>query len=252
MRFARSEMIQVSKMRCRSFGRWIRSTSHNASTLYVVAALVFLSSVWSATNITVDNFGKALFAVPGAASLFSIVYKFWKDERAHERKVEIQARQQDFAFLPASHMASVAYDKHVKFCEEYLEAVNKAVFDLWIEGPTDKALQHANSLRDIRDRHTAWLTREIEEKLFPIESALRQIGAGSHVLQFVQPGSQRSKIVDDVFGAFGKITESGKENQGSAAAVASITDSLRELLGIKELTELRTEVTKIARERLRQ
>ena len=245
-------MLQGCKKKCRSIGRWIRSISHNAFSLYVVAGLVFIASAWSASNITVDNVGKALFAVPGAASLLSIVYKFWKDERAHERQVELLARQQDFAFLPASHMASVAYDKHVKFCEEYLEAVNKAVFDLWVEGPTVKALKHADSLRDIRDRYTAWLTREIEEKLFPIESALRQIGAGSHVLPRVQPGSHRSKIVDDVYGAFGKITESGKENEGSAAAVASITDSLRELLGIKDLTELRTEVTKLARTRLRQ
>jgi hypothetical protein len=230
----------------------MHSITHKASSLYVVATLVFVASAWSASNITVDNLSKALFAVPGATALFSIVYKFWKGERAHERQVEIQARQQEFAFLPASHMASVAYDKHVKFCEEYLEAVNKAVFDLWVEGPNVKALGHANSLRDIRDRHTAWLTREIEEKLFPIEAALRKIGAGSHVLPLVQPGSERSKIVDDVYGAFGKITESGKENQGSTAAVASITDSLRELLGIKELTELRTEVTKLARDRLRQ
>ena len=239
-------------MRRRSIVRWMHSITHKASSLYVVAILVFVASAWSASNITVDNLSKALFAVPGATALFSIVYKFWKDERAHERQVEIQARQQEFAFLPASHMASVAYDKHVKFCEEYLEAVNKAVFDLWVEGPNVKALGHANSLRDIRDRHTAWLTREIEEKLFPIEAALRKIGAGSHVLPLVQPGSERSKIVDDVYGAFGKITESGKENQGSTAAVASITDSLRELLGIKELTELRTEVTKLARDRLRQ
>ena len=237
-------------MRHRSIVRWMHSITHKASSLYVVAILVFVASAWSASNITVDNLSKALFAVPGATALFSIVYKFWKDERAHERQVELQTRQQEFAFLPASHMASVAYDKHVKFCEEYLEAVNKAVFDLWAEGPNTRALGHANSLRDIRDRHTAWLTREIEEKLFPIEAALRQIGAGSHVLPLVQPGSERSKIVDDVYGAFGKITESGKENQGSAAAVASITDSLRELLGIKELTELRTEVTKLARDRL--
>jgi len=237
-------------MRRRSIVRWMHSITHKASSLYVVAILVFVASAWSASNITVDNLSKALFAVPGATALFSIVYKFWKDERSHERQVEIQARQQEFAFLPASHMASVAYDKHVKFCEEYLEAVNKAVFDLWVEGPNVKALGHANSLRDIRDRHTAWLTREIEEKLFPIEAALRKIGAGSHVLPLVQPGSERSKIVDDVYGAFGKITESGKENQGSTAAVASITDSLRELLGIKELTELRTEVTKLARDRL--
>lgn len=239
-------------MQRRSIVRWTHSITQKTSSLYVVAILVFVASAWSASNITIDNLSKALFAVPGATALFSIVYKFWKDERAHERQVELQVRQQEFAFLPASHMASVAYDKHVKFCEEYLEAVNKAVFELWAEGPNVKALGHANLLRDIRDRHTAWLTREIEEKLFPIEAALRQIGAGSHVLPLVQPGSERSKIVDDVYGAFGKITESGKENQGSAAAVASITDSLRELLGIKELTELRTEVTKLARDRLRQ
>jgi len=244
--------MQVFGKRRRSIGRWMCNITHNASSFYAAAGLVFVISAWSASNITIDKASKALFAVPGATALFSIVYKLWKDERAHERQVELQARQQDFAFLPASHMASVAYDKHVEFCEEYLEAVNKAVFELWADGPNVKALDHANRLRDIRDRHTAWLTREIEEKLFPIESALRQIGAGSHVLPLVQPGSQRSKIVDDVYSAFGKITESGKENEGSAAAVASITDSLRELLGIKELTELRTEVTKLARKRLRQ
>lgn len=239
-------------MRRRSIVRWMHSITHKASSFYVVAILVFIASAWSASNTTLDNLSKALFAVPGATALFSIVYKFWKEERAHERQVELQARQQEFAFMPASHMASVVYDKHVKFCDEYLEAVNKAVFDLWAEGPNVKALSHANSLRDIRDRYTAWLTREIEEKLFPIEAALRQIGGASHVLPLVQPGSERSKIVDDVYGAFGKITESGKENQGSAAAVASITDSCRELLGIKELTELRIEVTKLARDRLRQ
>ena len=235
----------------KNIARKIRDITLSPSLFYIVACLVFIASAWTTSSTSIDNFSKAVFAVPGASALLSIVFKFWKDERAHERQTDLQSRQQDFAFLPASHMASVAYDKHVRFCEEYLEAVNKAVFELWRDGPNEKALQNAYSLRDIRDRHTAWLTRDIEEKLFPIEEALRKIGAGSHVLAHVAWESQRSQIVNDVYGAFGRITESGKENQGSAAAVTSITDSLRELLGIKELTELRTEVTKFARARLR-
>ncbi len=244
-------MMQGLNKKLKFIAHRMRDIVHSPSLFYVAACLVFIASAWSVSSTSIDNFSKAIFAVPGASALLSIVFKFWKDERAHERQADLQSRQQDFAFLPASHMASVAYDKHVSFCEEYLEALNKAVFELWRDGPNEKALQNAYTLRDIRDKHTAWLTRDIEEKLFPIEEALRKIGAGSHVLPHVAPGSQRSKIVDDVYTAFGRITESGKENQGSAAAVTAITDSLRELLGIKELTELRTEVTKLARERLR-
>lgn len=75
--------------------------------------------------------------------MLSIVFKFWNDERAYERHVDLLSRQPDLGLLPASHMASVAYDKHIRFCEEYLEALNKSVFELWKDGPNEEALKNA-------------------------------------------------------------------------------------------------------------
>ncbi len=97
-----------------------------------------------------------------------MLYKFWKDERAHERALDLQARQQEFTFAPASHMAIIAYDKHVQFSEEYLSKVNRTLTELWIEGESVKALERAKELSGIREKFAAWLTRDVEDQLYPM------------------------------------------------------------------------------------
>jgi hypothetical protein len=71
------------------------------------------------------------------------------------------------------------------------------------------------------------------------------------VLPKVAPGSHRSQIVEDVYNALREVTEIGEDKKGGAASVATITDRLRELLGIKDLIDLRTGIIKIATSRVR-
>ena len=142
-------------------------------------------------------------------------------------------------------------DQQVQFNEEYLAKVNQTLTELWIEGQSVKAIERAKELSGIREKFAAWLTRDVEEQLYPIESALRTIGAGSHVLPMVAPGSHRSKIVEDVYNALREVTEIGEDKKGATASVATITDRLRELLGTKDLVDLRIGIVKLASSRVR-
>jgi hypothetical protein len=246
-----SEMTSRIVKRIRRLQLGLYGLIHSPYSHYAGLLVVFAACLYGASTVAPSNQAKALFALPGSAALLSVLYKFWKDERAHERALDLQARQQDFTFMPASHMAIVAYDKHVQFSEEYLAKVNQTLTELWIEGQSVKALERAKELSGIREKFAAWLTRDVEEQLYPIESALRKIGAGSHVLPMVAPGSHRSKIVEDVYNALREVTEIGEDKKGATASVARITDRLRELLGTKDLVDLRIGIVKLASSRVR-
>lgn len=224
---------------------------HSPYLMYGGLTIIFMASIYGVANSRDSKLAKAFWAAPGAAALLSSLLKLWKDERAHERALDIQARQLDFTFTPASHMAITAYDKHVQFSEEYLAKVNQTVTELLMEGTSEKALSRAKELSSIREKYTAWLTRDVEEQLFPIEDALRKIGAGSHVLPMVAPGSHRSKIVEDVYEALREVAEIGDDTKGGIASAATIIERVRELLGTKDLVDLRTGILKIASARVR-
>jgi hypothetical protein len=224
---------------------------HSPYLLYAGLLAIVAASVYGAASVTDSKQAKTLWALPGSAALLSALIKLWKDERAHERALDIQARQLDFTFTPASHMAITAYDKHVQFSEEYLAKVNQTVTELLMEGASETALGRAKELSRIREKYTVWLTRDVEEQLFPIEAALRKIGAGSHVLPMVAPGSHRSKIVEDVYDALRQVAEIGNDTQGGIASATTITERVRELLGTKDLVDLRTGIMKIASARVR-
>ena len=67
----------------------------------------------------------------------------------------------------------------------------------------------------------------------------------------VAPGSHRSKIVEDVYDALRQVTEIGEDTLGGIASATFITERVRELLGTKDLVDLRTGITKIASARVR-
>jgi hypothetical protein len=74
-------------------------------------------------------------------------------------------------------MATVAFDKHVGFCEEYLEEVYKALSTLIQHGATEEPLD-TSRFSLIRQKWALWLTFEIENKLDQFERRIAQIIAG--------------------------------------------------------------------------
>src|SRR5207237_890627 len=134
---------------------------------------------------------QALASFPGAAALFAVVYQLWRDELTHQRAMELQKNEQDFIFGTASHMANVAYDRHVVFCEEYMARVQTGFEQLNREGATEAALQIGGDLVRLRQKHAAWLTTDIDEKLHPFEMALIKMGAQVGSLHHLPVGERR-------------------------------------------------------------
>jgi len=75
-------------------------------------------------------------------------------------------------------MATVAFDKHVAFCEEYLEEVYKALNTLIQDGTTEEPLD-TSRFSLIRQKWALWLTDEIEDRLDQFERRIAQIIGGA-------------------------------------------------------------------------
>ena len=224
----------------------------NSWIIYVGSILVLLVSFGATWLLPAPDLFRGLASIPGVGALLSVVFQLWREQRLHERAVELLHRQQDFALATASHMANVAYDKHVAFCESYIERTNQGLADLITMGATSRTLEFAGDLIRIRIRHATWLTAEIETKLIPFEAALRKMGAAAHVLDHLPVGEKRSRVVDEIYNSFGLLTGVDKPRTDEEAEMvpARVIDHLRDVLGIRELTHLRHRAGHLALRRL--
>jgi len=223
--------------------------------IYVGCLIVFLLSFLASLLLPVGITIKGILAFPAAAALLPIIYKLWREEVAHERAIKLQELKDASAFATASHMAKTAYDKHALFCEEYLAIVNDFLPNLWQSGPDPNAMRFAIKLSKVRSKHAAWLTQDIEKRLYLIESSLRKIGAGSQVIQSMPVGAERNRIVEEIYAAFGIVTgafPAGGNPEAQAAGATGVTEHIRTLLGIHNLTELRLKSAELALKRMNQ
>jgi hypothetical protein len=81
-----------------------------------------------------------------------------------------------------SHMAIVAFDKLMEFCEEYVKAVFDALYASIQNGTKEKPLG-APEFFEIRKKWALWLTQDMEEKLDGFEAAITKIGAEAQVYE---------------------------------------------------------------------
>jgi hypothetical protein len=201
-------------------------------TVYVLLAIAFGVSVALTMVSRLGDIARAVFAVPAAVAMIGAIVQLLRDQVAHDRTLAIQATQNSFAIGATSHMASVAFDKHVEFSEEYVAEMFNTLKTLFREGPTDQALPHAARLYEIRQKWALWLTPAIEANLDKFEAAIRKIGADAH---FVCSRSRTSRpLADDsrdvcavqrghgqrLFGATTKCRSCDRECRSGAASSA--------------------------------
>jgi hypothetical protein len=125
--------------------------------------------------------------------------------------------QNAFSIGATSHMATVAFDKHIGFCEEYVEAMFSALYSLIQEGTKGKPLEARDFFR-IRQKWALWLTHEIEIKLDRFERDIGKIGAEAQVLD-----ANGAPLSDEL-------------------SIKRVIADLREALATEELTALRSEL----------
>jgi len=245
-RVAREKVVEYSEMKA------FQENWRN----YIILSAVLVFSFLGASVLPVSKIFKGFVAVPGAAALLGFLGQLWRDCTAHERALELQNRQQDFALGTASHMAEVAYDKHVAFCEEYMARVQSGFQELFREGATKNASNIGGDLVRIRLKHAAWLTSKLEDELKPFEMGLITMGAKKYQLEVSQlpVGEQRTKLVEEIYKIFGLILGRGKpENEEeSLLHMQKPIDNIREILGIDTLTALRQGASDLAIKRLKQ
>lgn len=149
-------------------------------------------------------------------------------------------------------MAEVAYNKHINFCEEYIERIEKGKQELFRDGPSRNCLNIGRDLVNIRQKHSTWLTKEIEEKLKPFEQALIEIGAKEGLIDNLPIGEQRNEIIKYVYKTFGLVLghENALEEKEADLKIDEVIEKIRDILGINVLTKLRLKATDLALKRL--
>lgn len=228
----------------------------NARTRYAVLAVVFVASLAAATLFhffPVSIVGD-LAGIPAIVALFGALFQLSRDSIAYDRSVRLEDAKNRFTVGATSHMANVAFDKHVQFCEEHAAEINRTLTFLFRRGPHGDVLQHANTLMDIRIKWTVWLTPEIEARLIGFEGALRTIGAQAELLAELRGDEDRAEPIRRAYGTFAAVMgwEAWRgEPVTRDLAAEKVIDGLRTVLGISELTRLRAELVKHATDNLK-
>lgn len=219
-----------------------------------VASAILVVSVALAFFTPTTDFFRGIIALPGAGALAAALYQLLRDQAAYENKLEIQRRTQIFNLSVTSHMANVAFDKHVEFSEEYLTVINESLRILFQKGPTKDALTLSGNLAAVRMKFPAWVTQDMQLKLISFERALGNIGLHDMRLAHVPMGEERSKVVGEMYNAFAKVTGLQQvTDRGDLEAVAAneIIQYVRGILGVDALAKLRAAVLSQATESLK-
>lgn len=174
------------------------------------------------------------------------------EDREHERLLAASEREARFALGVSSHMANVAFDKHVAFCEAYAQVADKALSAIFREGPTADAVYLSGSLLEVRRTHAVWITQEIDEKLQQFEHLFVEMGASAGYVQSTQgvpEASQRQEHVDRMYKHLSTLTGALKwkdEKLDEEKAVITTIRWLRNVLGTEELNAMRRAFVKRA------
>lgn len=215
--------------------------------VYSILASVFLASVVVAALLPAAEWVKAIVVAPGVGALFGALLQIFRDVVQFERQHYLQADQQVFALGASSHMSTVAFDKHVEFCEKYMREVHETVGTLFREGPTTKALDCAHRLFELKREYAAWLPKSLALKLEPFENALNRLGAHYHLVKELGSDDRetRANAIKDSYSLFRQLLDleavgGSDPDQTKDIAAENVKEEVRSILGINQLIEIRT------------
>jgi hypothetical protein len=212
--------------------------------IYTGLGIVFVLSIAVTIWLPISELFRFIISFPAMIALIGAVYQIFRDQSAFEKQLFFQHSQHQFTLGAASHMANVAFDKHVEFCEKYISEMHNSVSTLFTEGPTISALDHASSLHKIQQEYTTWLTPNITENIDKFEKALRSIGANAGLVEATTETGDKSRgpAINEMYEVFKDVLDiKGDESRplNQEVAVSTIIDKLRAVLGIEKLTVLR-------------
>lgn len=210
--------------------------------VYLALTAVAAASFVAAWLLPTSEIMRTVVSSPGIVALIAVIHQIFRDHAQYEHSLALQRDQQHFILGVTSHFASVAFDRHVTFCEEYISKMQAILPELMKSGPRQQCNQWASELADIRLKYRAWLTAEIQDKIIPFEKALIKIAVLSMRLADIRPGEKRSTLVEEMHEIFEQVLGLHDLGETDDEDVRSgrIMDHLQDLLGAKQLVRLRT------------
>jgi hypothetical protein len=185
-----------------------------------------------------------ILALPPIAVLMAALFRIFRDDIKHQNALAIQTLRNNCEIGAMSHLANVAFDKHVAFCEEYVAEVMRTLTTLNRRGPCAEAVTHALNIVEIRNKFSVWLTTEIQKELGEFESALITIGNNRRLMDEFPDIETRPELVRTTVELFAQVTDEkewkGKKLKNDNIGISAILERLREILGVKELTDIRS------------
>ena len=213
---------------------------------YAGIAVVFILSMFVVLSTRgISEIISEFAGIPLVGSLVYALFLMMRDQASHERALLALDRQNNFVLGASSHMANVAFDKYVEFCEEYVHEAQEALSTLFRYGPCEDMLTHAGKLYRIQQKHALWITAKIEQDIEPFQTEPQKIGAdASYVSSKADKLSQeqRDRYINQMYTALAKVTgmkEWEGEKLTDELAVSSQIRLLRSILGTEELNEIR-------------
>jgi hypothetical protein len=222
------------------------------ATRYKALAVIFFVSLGAVVFFHFFPVGAVgdLASLPAIGALVAALFQLGRDSIQHDRAIQLEEGKNRFTVGATSHMANVAFDKHVLFCEEYIAEVFKTLDTLFSRGPHKDALKHAFALRNIRRKWAAWLMPEIEAELEKFEAAIHKIGASAYLVEAVpgEPGAIKEMFQEfaNVFGAKYGVPQWQGKPVTEDYTVETVIAGLRKVLGTAELSSLRVDLVKRA------
>ena len=190
--------------------RWIIVVS------LTVAVIAYLALAFLNVRAGIE----ALIALIGSGGLLSALWEVAKANLEHRYRLDELDAGNAFVLGATSHMAEVAFNKHVEFCEKYVLKVREAVGVLMREGPSSNALSFSIQLSKIREDFTLWETPDVTVFLLKFEKSLTSIGANEIYLKELRAGPERTKVVTLIYDEFKKVMALEKLPDGSDPDVA--------------------------------
>ena len=212
--------------------------------IYIFLGIIFILSFLLTLLLPVDKLFKGIASTPAIAALLGALFQLFRDQAEFEKKKYLQQQEQIFNLGVTSHMANIAFDKHVEFCEKYMKEVHQTISTLFAHGPSEKVVSHLGSLIEIKREYAAWISDEIASQLDPFEKALSEVGALSGLSNSLGKENQqdRKNAIKKMYQIFHEILNLEKDPEiveNSEIAVEIVKKKVRSILGVEELTKLR-------------
>jgi hypothetical protein len=201
-----------------------------------------------------------ILSAPFVVSLLGIVVQalLWEQRKQHEQVLQQirlqheqfqQEREHALQLGAVSGIAERVFNGYADFCAEYLPEVRTVAENMCGHAPGENGTKYSRQLRDARVKsdHYVWIPDSVDRLLINLEAAMHGMGVDSEMAPTFLANSGLSqdgqKMLKAAYRTFKQLLgigiEEGAESVESEKSIAGVMKTMKDVLDVDRLTELR-------------